>query len=572
MPIELDQSSDEVIETDFLIVGGGVSGCSAAISSKKKNAGIQVLILEKAHINTSGEVLGVDHNPIPFALAGGLTAGENFHKKMAEWPGFRNAKILDINDQSAVRALPIMIELGIDLTEDDGTLKMIQMANPSQPVPGADGKVKADTVFYRGSDVKAKLAIAAKKCGARIINRTMVTALIVKDGAIVGATAVNFRTGKYLVVKARAVLLSSGKCNRLYPCPSAPFPNSLFLNMNSNANCGEGISAAYKAGARLANMEFVQSFPVGAGVGVGHPYYAKLRTATGEIAKDKYPMLKNPPKGHLQIFCLPFIGPMSVEDFDKEMFFGDPSVFDVQDIRHMYFSASAEKPHMVKIDALRGDTVKASRIEIKPHLVALHNAGCVAENEMAETRIKNLFTIGDMNADTGGSVSGCLVWGDRIGTHIAESIKDTKGPEFSGEQLEQVRADKAQSMAPLGMSDGVNPLELEDYIRKINLNYVGLRKSEAKLKRAIELFEIAKEQFVPALGATNPHELMRTLEVKSIIEISKLHAEASLIRKESRFAPSHYRSDYPEQDDVNWQKAIVMENRNGKMQYALETR
>jgi len=70
--------------------------------------------------------------------------------------------------------------------------------------------------------------------------------------------------------------------------------------------------------------------------------------------------------------------------------------------------------------------------------------------------------------------------------------------------------------------------------------------------------------------ARNPHELMRCIEVQSAITVSELHANASLVRTETRFPPRHYRVDYPKQDDVNWKKSIVWQNVGGKMEYTFK--
>jgi len=66
---------------------------------------------------------------------------------------------------------------------------------------------------------------------------------------------------------------------------------------------------------------------------------------------------------------------------------------------------------------------------------------------------------------------------------------------------------------------------------------------------------------VPLLSADNPHELMHALEVQDIIELSELHARASLLRTESRMVPSHYRVDYPKQDNENWANIIITEQK-----------
>lgn len=405
MSIYPEQLADEVIETDFLIVGGGISGCMAAVSARRKND-IDVVIMEKANVNTSGQVFGVDHQPVQHpAVIGKPVAESSIKNAMMRCKGLKSAKIQLITINDSLKALSIMTDLGVKLSEDDNTFKMMQLAHPMRPIQGPDGKVVGDTIYYRGSDLKTRLAIAAKKSGARIINRTMLTGLVTKDGAVVGATGVNIRTGRYLVIKAKAVLVATGQAHRLYPYPLAPFPNSLFLNHNFDGNCGEGISAAYRAGVRISNMEYVTIFPVSGGKGLGTPFYSQIRNSKNELLREKYknigagsPFLSSieeskvdAKKKHLQMFTLPFAPPMPIDDLDKDVFFADSRMFDEQEIRFMNFGAAAELPHVLKINELRGDPRKSPSVEMRPQIVGLVGSGGICENEMAETRIKSVY-------------------------------------------------------------------------------------------------------------------------------------------------------------------------------------
>jgi succinate dehydrogenase/fumarate reductase flavoprotein subunit len=164
-----------------------------------------------------------------------------------------------------------------------------------------------------------------------------------------------------------------------------------------------------------------------------------------------------------------------------------------------------------------------------------------------------------------------MVWGLIVGDHMREKVPDLKRPVFGPAQLKQISVEKKRVMAPLGRAEGIDALELEHYVRNINMNYINVRKVEPKLKRARELFELVRQKAVPALGAGNPHELMRALEVQDIIDLSEVHAQASLERTESRMAPSHYRLDYPRPDDANWAGLVLTAQMvDGKAKYVRE--
>ena len=116
----------------------------------------------------------------------------------------------------------------------------------------------------------------------------------------------------------------------------------------------------------------------------------------------------------------------------------------------------------------------------------------------------------------------------------------------------------------------MHPLELEDLVRKIMGYHVGINKVEPRLKRAVELMNVLKKQFVPKLSARNPHELMRAVEVQDIIDLSELHAHTALLRTETRMPPYHYRVDFPNQDDLHWGKNLVVQHVAGELKHTLE--
>jgi len=164
-----------------------------------------------------------------------------------------------------------------------------------------------------------------------------------------------------------------------------------------------------------------------------------------------------------------------------------------------------------------------------------------------------------------------MVWGLIVGDHMRSHTPEIKIPIFDGEQLKHIEAEKKRVLSPFESKGIVDPLELEDYVRNINMNYINIRKTEAKLKKAIEKFRIAREKAVPSLTADNPHNLVHALEVQDIIDLSEIHAQASLLRTESRMVPGHYRVDYPEQDDANWaSKILTAQYINGEAVYNVE--
>ncbi|MBN2062889.1 MAG: FAD-binding protein, partial [Deltaproteobacteria bacterium] len=306
MALKLEQIADEIIETDFLIIGAGLAGCMAAIRARKKGD-IDVAVMERASIKYGGDSIGVDDhsdwrpefykNMIQHPLPKGFPSENELRRPKAIGPcRIRGGMIswnLAVNAaKNYAKAFSALNEIGVKIHEDDGTIKIRQertvqgLPHWHQPLPDADGKIDADWILYRGTDLKEKLANAVLKSGARIFSRTLLTGLIVKDGTVVGATAVNTRTGRFLVFKSKAVLMSTGGIRRIYLYPYAPFPNNLFYSRSCTGNHGGGVAAAYRAGAKLSNLEFIYIRIVAAGActtsGAGGGWYWDLKNSKGE--------------------------------------------------------------------------------------------------------------------------------------------------------------------------------------------------------------------------------------------------------------------------------------------------
>lgn len=571
----------EIIDTDILILGGGLAGCMAAIRAKERN--IDVAIVEKAAIKRSGEAgRGLDHYPaIAHPKINGLVAEEYGRIRANDLAGLASRKLSIITAKDALKPVVVLEDIGVKVREEDGTFKMIA-GRIGGGFTRREGEEKigtaGDFILYRGADLKIRLAAEVRRRGVRLFEHTMLTSLITKDGSVVGATAVNVRNGEFLVFRAKAILLATGNAqSRMYDYRFSAFPNNLFTGYSNPANSGNGHIAAYRAGAELTNLEFVSIAVNSLGWSPspqGAVFCGKMKNLKGEELFAKYPGVREQEKGGGFSPWVKYLFMPSMSDPEIErnviMYYWDG----VPESAEWYgaFMSASETPIVLKMTQDRGG-LRNAPYELSAWLRGIiRSFGGVLHDEKGETSLKGLFVAGDVGGGMPAYGStGALVWGYRIGDYLAECIPDTKKPVLDAEQLRQVQKEKERVLAPLRRTDGVNPLELEDLTRKVMSHYVGIKKIEPRLKRGLQQIRILKEKFVPKLVATNPHELMRALEVQDIIDLSELHAQTALLRTETRMPPYHYRVDYPEQDDANWRKNIVVKSAVGQMKYTLET-
>jgi adenylylsulfate reductase subunit A len=219
MGATLEQLTDGVIETDFLIVGGGLVGSMAAIRAKKADKDLDITIIDKATMEYSGDGVGLDNlNQIPLHQqdVDRKDKGADDVKKAVfgadRLKGLKQLKLEATQMNNAYISQPILEEIGVKIGEDDGTLQVLQgyrngtvwgrleydeNGKPTEPLFGT---------FSRATDLKMRLGTAVRRSGVRVLDRTMVTSIITKDGMAIGATAVNVRTGKFVMFKAKAIL------------------------------------------------------------------------------------------------------------------------------------------------------------------------------------------------------------------------------------------------------------------------------------------------------------------------------------------------------------------------------
>ena len=585
----LEKLADGVFETDFLIIGGGLVGSTAAIRAKKNNPNLDIVIIDKAKLEFSGDGVGLDNfNQVPLRK-------EDFERDVTDedvnkavfgakrLQGLKNYKLDAIQIKNAYISQPILEEVGVRIREDDGTLYVLQgyrkgtvwgrveyddQGKPTEPLFGT---------FSRASDLKMRLGTAVRKNGTRVFDRTMLTSIITRDGKAVGATAINTRTGEFLTFKAKAILVATGCAARLYPYQWSPYPNNLFYTLTSPVNHGGGHICALNAGAKLYNMEMGNMYNVSKGInhssgGGACNWYFKMYNSKGECLEDKYPdMVVTKAGGKIPGLNFLFAPNMQNAEVERDVILSAKDKATPDEIAAVYFTAVTEPPKALKFHKLAGGLTNERPAECVVVMtgIGMATGGIHRENEYSETGVKNLFAAG---AVTGFGGSGGFTWACLIADHVCELVKDMELEKFDAEQLKHIDETRNWVFAPLGRKTEyqVYPMELEDYIKHVNLNYIGVHKITSKMQRAVELIKFAKEGAVPLLVANNPHELMRAIEVQHIIEISELHAQSSLLRTESRLVPVHFRDEYPELDP-NWDNMIVTAKKvAGEIKYDIE--
>jgi succinate dehydrogenase/fumarate reductase flavoprotein subunit len=523
------------IEVDILIVGGGTAGPLAAIKAKQKASHLRVLLLDKANVKRAGAIAeGMDS--VNNAVIPGYATPEQYVKEIT----IANDGIINqaaINAY-ATRSFAMIKELdgwGVkfekDETGDYAVKKVHHLGSYVLPMP-------------EGYNVKKVLFKQIRKVGVEVSNRLTTTRLLVgTDGRIAGAMALESRTGDFVVIRAKAVVLCTGAAGRL----GLPSSGYLFGTYENPTNAGDGYSMAYHAGAELSGLECFQINPLikdyngPACAYVTGPFGGYTVNAKGErfIKSDYW-------SGQMMLEFWRELEGGNGPVFLKLDHLADETVKKIEDVLHV-----TERPTRGLFHEGRGTDYRTDLVEMHISEIGLcggHSASGVWVDEHARTTVPGLYAAGDLCNVAHNYMLGAMVYGQIAGEDAVDFIE---GKDLAEIDDVAVDAERERIFAPLLREEGIAPSQIEYKLRRMVNDYLQPPKVTAKMEIGLKRFAEIRAD-LEQLKARNPHELMRAMEVYAILDCAELAARASLFRTESRWGLYHYRTDYPGRNDAEW--------------------
>jgi succinate dehydrogenase/fumarate reductase flavoprotein subunit len=533
---------------DVLVIGGGTAGPMAAVKAKEANPQLRVLLLEKANVKRSGAIsMGMDG--LNNAIVPGFATPEQYVKEITiANDGIVNQKTVMAYAQNSYLMIEELDRWGVkfekDETGDYAMRKVHHMGTYVLPMP-------------EGHDIKKVLYRRLKRERVEITNRLVATRLLLaKDGGIAGAMAFDCRTAEFHVIRAKAVILSTGAAGRL----GLPSSGYLFGTYENPTNAGDGYSMAYHAGAELSGLECFQINPLIKDY--NGPACAYVTGPFGGYTTNN--------KGERFIECDYWSGQMMME-FYRELQGGDGPVFlkldhladetirTIEAILH-----TNERPSRGRFHAGRGTDYRRQMVEMHISEIGFcsgHSASGVWVNEHAETTVPGLYAAGDLACVPHNYMLGAFVYGKLAGESAARRCTETALADLDEVQVERERT---RVWAPLAREDGLPPAQVEYKLRRMVNDYLQPPKVTRKMEIGLTRFGAIHED-LDRLSARNPHELMRALEVHAIRDCAEMAARASLYRTESRWGLYHYRVDHPERNDHDWFVHVQLKKEQERM-------
>jgi succinate dehydrogenase / fumarate reductase flavoprotein subunit len=385
------------------------------------------------------------------------------------------------------------------------------------------------------------------KRNCRVYEEWYVTALIVEEGICRGVVAWDVVHGGLHVIGAKAVVLATGGSGRLFQ-----------TSTNAVINTGDGMALAYRVGVPLKDMEFVQFHPTtlkDTGILITEGARGEggwLLNTLGERFMKRYA----PEQMELATRATVSLA------IAREILEGrgvDGCV--LLDLRHLGRQRILERLPQIRQLSLEfaGIDPIESPIPVRPG--AHYHMGGIATTIWGETVIPGLYAAGECacvsvhgaNRLGGNSLLEAIVFGRRAGERAAEYSLTVKPRALSDTVLKQEEARIRRLMENQGPE---RAWQVREDLGRVMSQHLGIFRSQASMAEALETIRALRVRAdrvrLHDKGRVFNTDLIQALELSCLVELAEVIVASALAREESRGA--HYRSDFPQRDDVNWLK------------------
>ena len=532
--------SPSVVSSDVLIIGGGGAGLRAAIEARK--LGVEVLLACKSRAGY-GNNTAISKGAFAAAVDVNTADSPEVHLRDTVIAGrfLNNQRLVESVVYGACEQVADLQSFGVEFNRWEGELRVFL-------VPGHTNPRHISCQRGLGIGLTLPMRAYAASIGVKFAENVLITRLMVEDRAVVGAVGLN-RDGQTFVFFARSTIIACGGLGQIY------------LNTNNAVGTtGDGYTLAYDAGASLADMEFVQFYPTALGQRGARmvPYEAfvsygggVIRNSLGENVLEKYGLRDTLTMTRDQVsraVMQEILGGRVVEG-------------------KLILDLSSLAPELR--DNLSFLLPPKTSPQEKQFLVSptTHYAmGGVSIGADTSTELGNLFAAGEICAGMhganrlgGNAITEILVMGAIAGKKAAEKAKRVAAIPYATLQADA----EIQRLTALGSTSGTTiASELREHLKETMWYRAGIIREKEGLAQALTDIDTI-EQGHSTLVVRSPRELWEAVELGNMLTVSRMVCRAALERRESRGA--HYRKDYPEENDKEWLKTIVISRHDGDM-------
>jgi len=530
----------EIIETDVLVIGGGLAALRAALDASATGAAVTIAVKRKlgrcgSSAVTSGGYAATD--PV-------ITPQDSWERHYADTltgGGLINDRTLArILCQEAGGRLNDLLKMGAPFVVTNGHYYLSPSGDHSSP------RV-VTPVNMRGTDMTLPLREAVVAAGARVLENTYVLDLLTDDVGVAGALGYDDERGVLVLIRAKAVVMGTGGAGRIFPVTSNPVDV-----------VGDGYALAARAGAPLRDMEMVQFYPWrairpfrGSRVPIQPSTFvigAKLYNARGERFMERYdPQRKESTTRDIAARAI-------FDQIRQGLDVDGGVILDLSEVTDDDFRTTNKKV-MERLDP-RGINFRDVQFIIAPeaHFVM----GGMVIDETSRTPLERLYACGEAAGGVHGAnrlnsnaIPDTQVFGARAGRHAGEQALRDQHARID----DRVVGLWTRRLEAVGGNGHDTLQQLREAFQGAMSLALGIVRTREGLTRGLDVIDAQRERLRGTAPRTGD-EFQTAAELTAMADAAELMCRAALIRTESRGA--HFREDFPERDDARWVQTVVL--------------
>ena len=539
----------ETLSYDVVIVGSGLAGLRAAIEAARVSKDkCSVAVLTKVQAMRSHSVSAEGGTAAVLYTDKGDTLESHIYDTIKGSDFLADQDAVELFVKSMPAEIYMLEHWGMPWSRtDDGRIAQRNFGGYSFP----RATFAADRVGF--FEMQTLYDTTGKFESIHFFQEWYVTSLIVDKGVFKGVTAIDLKTGEFHAFSAKAGIIATGGAGRLYKFATYGYSST-----------PDGLSLAYRAGAPIEDMEFVQFHPTGlipSGVLITEGARgdgAILINSKGERFMKKYAPEK------VDLASRDVVSRAMITEIQEGRGLTDPvSGMDylLLDLRHLGAEKIKERLSGIREVAIKFKGIDPIDDPLPIRPVCHYTMGGIRTDMKAQTPIVGLWAAGEAacvsingaNRLGANSTAECLVFGAQAGANAARYALEQ--PPHDLNQQPVAAEEKRLFDGIFHAGGGENPYEVHNEVQAIMDKYAYVYRTGEGLGEGLkQLRELHNRSFrhVDDQAKEYNTNFINVLELEAMFEIAEIVLAGGLARTESRGA--HSRIDYPKRDDANWLK------------------